>query len=143
MLAIRLLGFSFLAMIAGCASLTPEQQAKLADVDKFPLEFRASKPESVDAWGRAQSFIGRFSSMQIQIATDYAIQTYVPPDTRLMYGYNVTKTPAGEDVSFEVQCFCGNILGTGHAVRNAHILAYYMKTGELVEYGISRIGVSP
>ena len=138
MLRLRLLGFSFLAMIAGCASFTPEQQAKLADVDKFPLEFQASKPDSVDAWGRAQSFIGRFSSMKLQITTDYVIQTYNPPDAEVMYGYSVTKTPAGEDVSFEVRCGCGNIFAAGNAVRNAHILAYYMKTGELIGYGISR-----
>lgn len=124
-------------MIGNCTttsllSLTPDEQAFLSKAKAFPLEFTVSNEEAEMAWGRAQSFIGRFSSMKLQTATDYVIQTYNPSASGVAYGYYVTKTPLGESTQFNVQCNTGNIFAMADAESNAHILAYYMSTGELV-----------
>ena len=36
-----------------------------------PAEIIVTKAKSEEAWGRAQSFIGRFSDMKIQVGTEY------------------------------------------------------------------------
>lgn len=126
--------------VSGCVNLTPEQQSKLKEVNAFPTQFTMDKSEAADAWGRAQSFIGRFSSMKLQTATDYVIQTYTPTqaDAGITFGYNVTKTPAGDVVQFDVSCSSNNVFAAGESMQNARALAYYIKTGELVGYAISR-----
>jgi hypothetical protein len=129
---ISLLCFSFLWM--GCMQdivNDPKQVEYLAKVNAFPLEFEVSKDIATDAWGRAQSFIGRFSSMKLQSATDYMIQTYNPTDNGVNYGYNITKTPLKDTVQITVQCSSNNMFAGGDATKNAHILAYYISSGEL------------
>jgi hypothetical protein len=126
--------------IEGCATshLTPEQQSQLANAMACPLEFTVPKSQSADAWGRAQTFIGRFSSMKLQVVTDYVIQTYNPdPNGLIGYGYYVTRTPTGSGDEFTVKCITNNIFSGGEANRNAHIAAYYIKNGMLLSYGIS------
>ena len=126
-----------LALLAGCATtsmlkLTPEERTYLEKAKAFPLEFTIPKSEADEAWGRAQSFIGRFSSMKLQTVTDFVIQTYNPRSTDVDFGYYVTKTPMGDKVQITVQCNTGNVFAEEDANNNAHILAYYIKTGELV-----------
>ena len=127
--------------VGGCAAnsnLQPEQKLLLDRALAFPTDFTVDRKDAGDAWGRAQSFVGRFSSMKLQTASDFVIQTYNPGDGDVAYGYNVTKTPAGDDVQFDVRCGSGNMFAVGEASKNAHILAYYMKTGELADFGIAR-----
>jgi len=126
-----------LALLTGCATtsmlkLTPEEQMYLEKAKAFPLEFTIPKSQADEAWGRAQSFIGRFSSMKLQTVTDFVIQTYNPISPNVDFGYYVTKTPMGDKVQITVQCNVGNIFSGADANTNAHILAYYIKTGELV-----------
>lgn len=132
-----------LGLLSGCATtsmlkLTPEEQTYLEKAKAFPLEFTIPKSEADEAWGRAQSFIGRFSSMKLQTATDFVIQTYNPASPAVDFGYYVTKTPMGDKVQITVQCNTGNMFAGADANTNAHILAYYIKTGELVPRLISR-----
>lgn len=140
---IRGAGLSLLVtlLLAGCATvppLTAEQQAYFQQVQAMPTTFTVLKAEAEDAWGRAQSFIGRFSSMKIQTATDFVIQTYNPLSNAVQYGYYVTRTPMGEQMQFDVQCVTGNLFASGNANQNAKVLAYYIKTGELRPEFISR-----
>ena len=79
-----------------------------------PLEFLVPKDSAADVWGRAQSFIGRFSDMKLQIVTDYVIQTYNPQG--LTFGYSVTKAPSGGSSQFNVQCFTGNMFASDSLV---------------------------
>lgn len=125
-----------LFVLVGCTSismknLTPEERNYFEKVDAFPLEFTMPTIEADDAWGRAQSFIGRFSSMKLQTVTDYVIQTYNPGSSDVKFGYYVTKTPMDDEFQINVQCNTGNMFAGGDAKRNARILAYYIKTGEL------------
>lgn len=126
-----------LLFLFGCAAkfatmkLTPDQKLYTEQMMAFPLEFEMSKTAAVDVWGRAQSFIGKYSSMKLQTATDFIIQTYNPGEYEVSYGYYVTKTPLGEKVQFTVVCNTGNMYRAQSATANAHILAYYMATGKL------------
>lgn len=107
-----------------------EQQAYLERAKSFPFEFIIPKSEADDAWGRAQSFIGRFSSTKLLTVTDFVIQTFDPMDCSDEYGYSVIKTPMGDHVLIAVGCMVGNTILWPKANKNAHILAYYIKTGE-------------
>ena len=138
-----------LGLLSGCAAwklppITPEEQARLDEFAReeqtylakampFPLEFTIPKGEADEAWGRAQSFIGRYSSMKLQIATDFIIQTY-NPGSLSGFGYYVTKTPMGDNVQITVQGLTDIYLASAN--QNAHILAYYIKTGELINPGL-------
>ena len=96
-----------------------------------PTAFIIDIIDEKDAWGRAQSFIGRFSSMKVQSATKNIIQTYTPTGTRPSYGYNITKTPVEDGVAISVNCLSNNMFENKEANQNAHVLAYYIKTGKL------------
>jgi hypothetical protein len=112
------------------ANLTAEERSYLERAEACPLEFTIPADEADAAWGRAQSFIGRFSSMKLQTVTDFVIQTYNPREGNVDFGYYVTKTPLGDQVRITVECIKGNLFSGADAKRNAHILAYYIKTGE-------------
>jgi len=94
----------------------------------FPLRFAIPNNEAEIAWGRAQSFVGRFSSMKLQVATDYVIQTY-NPESAWEFGYAATRTPGIGHALCDVDCQTGGTLGADEAEQNAHIFAYYVKTG--------------
>jgi hypothetical protein len=111
--------------------LSPDEESYISMVNQFPLEFTVPKSETADVWGRAQSFIGKYSSMKLQNATDYIIQTYNPGGNDVAFGYSVTKTPLKNEDQITVQCNVGNMFASSDAHLNAHIFAYYIKTGEL------------
>jgi hypothetical protein len=112
--------------------ISEQEKSDLAVAMFHPLKFTLAKSEAEDAWGRAQSFIGRFSSMKIQTATDYVIQTYNPVGSGINFGYYITKTPLGDEVEIEVQCPTDNMFSGKDADINAHIAALYIDTGMLV-----------
>ena len=64
--------------LTGCAAMTgitrvytPDETAYLDRAMASPAEIIVTKAKSEEAWGRAQSFIGRFSDMKIQVGTEY------------------------------------------------------------------------
>lgn len=122
-----------LAMSA-CVNLTPnvgtpEEQAYMSAVMATPLTVLVAKDDTEDAWGRAQSWLGKYSSMKIQVVSDYVIETYNPTGSSVDFGYNVTKTPMGDACEIAVRCGSSNMFAGEAAETNAHILAYYIKTG--------------
>ena len=114
---------------------------------QIPLTFKVSREKEEEVWGRIQSFIAKYSSMKIQIATDYVIETYNPTEgetsLETRFGYKAIKTPVGNEVEFKVECVAGwkgmravdkyNELKADH---NAHILACYALTGEIEEEAV-------
>jgi hypothetical protein len=127
-------------------TLSADEQAYIDKVKVFPLEFSVSNAEATDAWHRAESFIGRFSLMKHQTGRGYIIPTHLIPDQTgrdyliptynsselgVSFGYYVTMTPMKELVQFSVQCNAENVFKATNACVNAHILAYYMETGDL------------
>ncbi len=119
--------------------LTPGMHREFSEEQKYydeamacPLIFELPNSEAEKAWARAQSFIGRFSPMKLQIATDYILQTYTPTRaTSAAYGYYVTRTPLDSTYEFEVNCVTDNPFLQPEANENGHLAAYYIKTGQL------------
>jgi len=137
-------------LLISCAStsqtsslkLTPDESEYLGRVDNMPTEFRLAKVEAEDAWGRALSWIGKYSSMKIQNATDYTIATYNPDGNvfNVQYGYSITKAPMGDSVEISVVCTFDPpaLVIKSDAKRNAQILGLYMKSGEVMWKFIKR-----
>ena len=121
--------------------LTP-RQIYVQKALKTPLKFEVPKDKAEDTWGRIQVFISKFSSMKIQTATDYIIETFNPTKREFgaKYGYKATKTPLGDKVEFEVSCFPGEDtkLYNFFADGNAHFLALFALTGELIDEAVAR-----
>jgi len=151
--------------LLGCASFpartfTPEQTVYIDRVMKQPLEFDIPKAESVDAWARAQVFIGKYASMKLQVVADNVMETYNAPAGAgfptvydcFKYGYGATRLPLGDKVRMTVRCNngCPNAfrgktmtlgadpfaLGDRNAEINAHALADFILTGQEPVVGI-------
>ena len=106
--------------------------SSLARAMATPLTFTVPKDKSDEAWGRVNSFIARYSTMKIQTASDYIIQTYNPTDKFNAYGYTANRMTKGDAVEISVDCVYVESYQK-QAIRNAHLLAHYAATGELVD----------
>lgn len=141
----KILLFLICVVLGGCATLkemTPEEKAFMEKARQMPMSFSLPKSET-DPWGRAQSFVHKYSSMKLQTATDFVIDTYNPTASSmgasLQYAYTVSRAPIGDIYEYTVECRArGNEWGLSlnqiseRCRENAHILAYYMKTGEIM-----------
>jgi hypothetical protein len=146
------LALSIFALYAGCSQtsdvsrLSSDEQAYIDKVKMFPLEISVPNAQATDAWHRAESFISRFTLMKHQTVGTSIIPSYFlngqPGRENLMqtpssselgvsFGYHVTMKPLSEVVQFNVQCITEIGSKQADASANAHILAYYMKTGDL------------
>ena len=124
-------------LFVSCAprvQMTPEQQAYTEKAMAFPTEFTITADQKPGVWQRAQSFLSQYASMKIQVLNDMSIQTYNPHDIG-QYGYTVNLVPTNQGYIVRVDCFPyrGNMFWNGddEAEQNAHVLAYYMASGEL------------
>jgi len=147
---------SFCLLSMSCATLperqlNSEQQEYAGLVRAFPLSFEVSKQKAEEAWGRAVSWVGENSRMRIRVVSDYVVETASPNSTSGYmdnlpgYGYTVTRSPKGQAHVFNVKCDHGwwNYVGKErwatknikrkieNAELNAHILAHYIKSGEM------------
>ena len=133
------LGLAFL--LTGCATMmdmtpkaeTAEETAYLKEAMNTPLTFTVPKDKSDETWGRVNSFIAKYSSMKIQTASDYIVQTYNPTDT-IHFGYQANRAPRGDEVEFTVTCYSGGLFGGSKNIpdQNSHLLAYYALTGKAI-----------
>ena len=122
------IGLLFLqACITSKIKATPEEQAYLSEVMNMPLTFVVETGQADATWGRIQSFIGKYSSMKIQIATDYVFETYNPDMGQ--YGYKAIRTDLVEETEFTIRCFIGRGSIRDYSYLNAQILAYYAYSG--------------
>jgi len=129
LITIVLLLFSVVNCSRSVVKYTPEMEEKFKQVQNFPLIFNVPKVEEYDAWGRAQSFVGKYSPMKIQIVSDFIIDTYNPTEGRR--GYNIVKTPVKDSIEFTVEVTLGKFADREIAINEAHACAYYIKTGNL------------
>ncbi len=126
-----------LAMIAisACSSrnLSPDDESYLKTARDHPTQFVMLKGEEGDAWARAVLWIRSYSSMSLVTVNDTLIATDPPGkgrDWELSYGYTVQKKDKGDRVVISVLCGANNIVNGGDARENAHLLAYYIATGD-------------
>ena len=126
-------------------SLTPAEQEYLNATKSMNTTFNVSPEKSEICWARAQSFIGKYSTMKIQVVSDYSISTYTPVNVgdydhlSPKYGYSINRMPLGDKVEFQVICST-NSPGFFQQVaeNNAKILAYFIKTGEKMDQFIDK-----
>ena len=112
---------------------TSDEVEYMNEVMNTSLEVTVSSAEANDAWGRAQSFVGKYSNMKIQIATDFVIQTYNPEAFSEKYGYYIVKTKNDDgNYSFQVECTGNGIFSNKDKLANQQILAYYIKTNKIM-----------
>ena len=123
-------------VLAACALVpeptTPEELAYLERVMACPLTFVIPANETELTWGRIQGFLGKYSSMKIQTVTEYVIETYNPVESEVDFGYSIVRTPVEEGVEIAIRCVTGNMFCRREADLNAHILAHYARTGEII-----------
>lgn len=133
---IILLAIVFLAVACFVppVATTPEEADYLARVNAQPLTFRVPAAQSNDAWGRIQSWIGRFSIyLKIKTVSDYVIETENPSLMGIWTAYSASRAPMGEQVEFTIRGWTSGLNSQDDAKQNGHILAYYAATGELIE----------
>jgi len=112
---------------------TPREQAYLQRALRTPLQFKVEKEKDDIVWGRINSWISRFSSMKVQVANDYMIQTYNPVGFLIpKFGYTASRIPMGDKTGFEIRCSYSGQFSENTANQNAHILAHYALTGEVI-----------
>lgn len=117
---------------------TPEESNYMSRVRAQPLVFEVPKAQAADVWGRIQSFVGKYSSMKIQTATDYVIETFDPGAGAVSFGYKAIRTDKGAAVEFSFGCFCGNMFAQASTETNAGIFSLYAETGEIMERFVIR-----
>ena len=117
-------------------AVTLEEYSKHQDIRDYlkavnnqSSKFLIEKYKSENCWGRTQSYIGLYSSMKLEIVTNYVIQTYNPAQYGLDFGYYVTRTPLDSADEFNVRCIYGNIFTESDATLNTKLLSYYIITG--------------
>lgn len=118
--------------------LKPKEQEYLDNAMNAELQFTLPPKEAKKAWKNIESFIKKYSSMKIKIADDNVIETLQPTAGMTRYGYRATKKQVGVEEEIAVACTYGNIYNREQANKNAHILAYYAQTGELMPKLIER-----
>ena len=125
---------SLLLALSACGpSLSPEHAKYLKTAKDHPTQFIMLKSEEREAWGRAVLWIRSYSSMNLVTVNDSLIATDPPGkgrDWELSYGYTVEKKSKGDRVEISVLCGANNTFNAGDAQENAHLLAYYIATGE-------------
>lgn len=118
----------------------PEDAAYLKAAMATPLTFTVPAEKSEETWSRINSFISKHSSMKIQTASDYIIETYNPGAGQ--FAYSANRATRGDAAEFTVACVSGGPIvlyfkGFAHqekqAEHNAHLLAYFAVTGEVRE----------
>jgi hypothetical protein len=134
--------FCLIFYLSGCAQYMDRPPTAIGDEATYlekamatPLTFSITKEKAEEAWGRINGFIGQYSSMKIQTASQYIIQTYNPSDT-IHYGYSANRAQKGDEYEFSVSCFSGGGFGGVKKIpnQNAHILAHYALTGEIIPH---------
>ena len=112
--------------------LKPKEQEYLENAMNTELQFTLPLKEAKKAWKRIENFIKKYSSMKIKASDDSVIETLQPTAGMTRYGYRATQTLTGEEAETAVACMFGNIYTREQANKNAHLLAYYAQSGELI-----------
>jgi hypothetical protein len=137
-----------LALVAAsCASssmfqLSPDERAGLGLAMDTPLRLLVPRDHSLQTWDRAQEFIDRYSTMKLRSVTDSVLVTYetapyqtdpspVASGSAIRYGYSVSRSSDPDGIQIAVKCTPSSTLGEKDADQNAHIAAYFIKTGQI------------
>jgi hypothetical protein len=117
----------------------------LENMRTYNATFAIPADKAAEAWGRAQVFVSKYSSMKIQTVSDFVIETYNTPQMTMgdamsgnvKFAYTITKSPKQNDVEFTVECRSNGGDGDGgfeYRRDNEHFASYYIQTGENIQY---------
>ena len=137
--------------LASCAStsvfqLSADEQSLLQIAMNTPLNFVVPRDETIASWDRAVDFVDRYSTMKLRSATDSLVTRYQEPTvtptiesaSSILFGYSVGRTKDWDGIRYNVQCTPSSAVGQKDAEQNAHIAAYYIKTGAVCDRCIVR-----
>ncbi len=136
---------------ASCSStsvfqLSADEQSLLQSAMNTSLTFVVPRDQTIASWDRAVDFVDRYSTMKLRSATDSLVTRYQEPvvtptiasASSILYGYSVGRTKDWEGIRYNVQCTPSSAVGQKDADQNAHIAAYYIKTGAVCDRCIVR-----
>jgi hypothetical protein len=112
--------------------LKPKEQEYLENAMNTELQFTLPLKEAKKAWKRIEKFIKKYSEMKLKISDDNVIETLSPTAGMTRYGYRATQKILGEAAEIAIACTYGNAYTREQANKNAHLLAYYAQTGDLI-----------
>ncbi len=117
----------------GVGVYSPGETAYLERAMQEPLTFVVPEAKGEEAWTRIKEFIGEHSTMKIQTLSDARIET-VRPAKPGEYGYSASRVSSEGNHTISVSCHCPDPSEETGKVRerNAHILAHYALTGEIM-----------
>jgi hypothetical protein len=126
---------AWLMMLVGCTAFvyrpTESDMVYIHKIQNQPNEFGYLKTQDALYWGRAGSFVAQYSSMKIQTANDFIIETYNPSGSlggMFDFGWRIIKTPINND-SNKIQI--SEISSVESPTMRERICAWYILTGEL------------
>jgi hypothetical protein len=113
------------------SQLTSEEKEYLKRAKASPITFLMSKSEAEDAWKRIQSFTSQYSNIKLQTENGDLLVRLNTPTKDHYYGCAVIRTPIQEKIQISIAYLYCPSLYRSNAEIYAHILAHYIKTGEL------------
>lgn len=121
-----IVGLSLSMLLAGCATMSPQQQAD------FQQQMVATQPHCMSqrqceaAWSAARNWVNGNCGMKIQTMTESYIETYNSPDSSPDIACRVTKDPdPSGGYSLSIAVSCSNLFG---CVPDAHKAALAFNT---------------
>jgi hypothetical protein len=126
--------------------LSADEQSLLQSAMNTPLTFVVPRDQTIASWDRAVDFVQRYSTMKLRSATDSLITVYDEPSvtplienaSSIRFGYSVGRSRDPGGMRYTVQCTASSTVGQKDALQNAHIAAYYVKTGSVCDRCIIR-----
>jgi hypothetical protein len=126
--------------------LSADEQSLLQSAMNTPLTFVVPRDQAIASWDRASDFVQRYSTMKLRSVTDSLITVYDEPSvtplienaSSIRFGYSVRRSRDPGGILYQVQCTASSKTGDTDAAQNAHIAAYYVKTGLVCDRCIVR-----
>lgn len=122
-------------LMVGCMSMADRaEQAYLAEVMQSPLQYEIPDGDADVQIARAGHFISEYSAKPVISASDYLIQTQ-PTDFTHGLEYRVVVVKKKATAVVIISCKPRTLYPPvpDNARLNAHLLSYYMRTGEMPE----------
>ncbi len=118
----------------GVGLYSPGETAYLDRAMQTSLTFVIPEEKGDEAWTRIKEFVGEHSSMKILSVTDTSLET-VRPAKDGEFGYTASRAAGQGSHTITVACVCPpGVSAESEKARekNAHILARYAMTGEIM-----------
>ena len=114
------------AVLAGCATMTPQQEAQFQQQMATTQPHCMSQRQCEAAWSAARNWVNGNCGMKIQTMTDSYIETYNSVGSDPTLACRVTKDPdAAGGYSLSISVSCANLFG---CVPDAHKAALAFNT---------------